>query len=72
MSQREIAHTGTYLYDWERKRGKPFQKKRSDLLIAGRDPVATEFVGCIVAGEDPLSIEPIAEARAIIKKRRTS
>jgi hypothetical protein len=36
--------------------GKEFARERKDILIVGRDPVAVESVGCILAGEEHLSI----------------
>lgn len=54
---------GTYIYGSEWKNGKPLDKERRDVLVVGRDPVAVETVGSILAGEDPLSIPSISVAK---------
>jgi uncharacterized protein (DUF362 family) len=54
---------GTYIYGSEWKEGVPLERERRDLLIVGRDPVAVETVGSLLAEEDPLSIPALALAR---------
>jgi uncharacterized protein (DUF362 family) len=54
---------GTYIYGSEWKEGVPLERERRDLLVVGRDPVAVETVGSLLAGEDPLSIPTLALAR---------
>jgi len=54
---------GTYVYGSEWREGEPLNRERRDLLVVGRDPVAVETVGSILAGEEPLSIPPIAVAK---------
>ena len=54
---------GTYVYGSEWKEGEPLPRERRDLLVVGRDPVAVETVGSLLAGEEPLSIPSIAVAR---------
>jgi len=53
---------GTFIYGSEWKEGVPLERKRRDLLIVGRDPVAVETVGSLLAEEDPLSIPALAVA----------
>jgi len=53
---------GTYMYGSEWKEGVPLERERRDVLVVGRDPVAVETVGSLLAGEDPLSVPPIAVA----------
>ena len=54
---------GTYVYGSEWEEGKPLARERRNILVAGRDPVAVETVGGILAGEEPLSIPSIAVAK---------
>ncbi len=54
---------GTYCYGTEWKEGEPLERKRRDLLLVGRDAVAVEVIGCILAGSDPLSVPQIAVAK---------
>ncbi|MEM2130172.1 MAG: DUF362 domain-containing protein [Candidatus Bathyarchaeia archaeon] len=54
---------GTYVYGSEWKEGVPMERERKDLLVVGRDPVAVETVGSILAEEDPLSVPALAVAR---------
>ena len=54
---------GTYCYGTEWKEGEPLERERRDLLAVGRDPVAVEVIGCILAGGDPLSVPQIAVAK---------
>ena len=53
----------TYAYEKEWQKAVPMERKRRDLLILGRDPVAVETVGSILVREDPLSIPAISVAR---------
>jgi uncharacterized protein (DUF362 family) len=53
---------GTYTYGSEWKEGLPMERERRDLLILGRDPVAVETIGSLLAKEDPLSIPSLAVA----------
>jgi uncharacterized protein (DUF362 family) len=59
---------GTYIYGSQWKEDRPLDRERRDLLIVGRDPVAVEVVGSILAGDDPISNHSIKE----IKKRNLS
>jgi uncharacterized protein (DUF362 family) len=54
---------GTYIYEAQWKEGKPLDRERRDLLLVGRDPVAVEVVGSILAGDDPFSNHSIKEAK---------
>jgi hypothetical protein len=53
---------GTYIYGKEWKKGVPLERERRDLLVVGRDPLAVETVGSLLAGEDSLSIPSIGVA----------
>jgi uncharacterized protein (DUF362 family) len=53
----------TYTYSGTWKEGVPLHREATNLLIAGRDPVAVETVGCHLIGEDPLAIPALAEAK---------
>lgn len=53
----------TYVYSGEWKVGEPLLRERKDLLVVGRDPVAVETVGSILAGINPLSIPSIIVAK---------
>jgi uncharacterized protein (DUF362 family) len=52
----------TYVYGKTWREGVPLKRARRDLLIIGRDPVAVETVGSVVAGEDPHTFPTIATA----------
>jgi uncharacterized protein (DUF362 family) len=54
---------GTYLFAGKWKEGEPLQRIRKDLLVVGRDPVAVEVVGCMLAEVDPSSVASIAMAK---------
>lgn len=54
---------GTYIYGREWKNGQPLDRERRNILVAGRDPVAVETVGSILASEDPNSIPSIVVAK---------
>jgi len=54
---------GTYLYGSQWKEGEPLERRRKDLLLVGRDPVAVETVGSIFAGEEPRLIPSITIAK---------
>jgi len=54
---------GTYIYRGEWKEGVPIDRERKNLLVVGRDPVAVETVGCILVGENPLSIPALKVAK---------
>lgn len=43
--------------------GEAFARERKNILVAGRDPVAVETVGAVLAGEEPLSIPQLAVAK---------
>jgi len=53
---------GTYIYGSEWKEGVPMERERRNLLVIGRDPLAVEKVGSLLAEEDPLSIPALAVA----------
>lgn len=55
---------GTWSYGGEWKQGIPLERRRRDLLIVGRDPVAVEVVGSLLIGEDPLSVPSVKVAKA--------
>jgi uncharacterized protein (DUF362 family) len=54
---------GTYCYGSQWVDGEPLARERRDLLIIGRDPVAVETIGCVLARQDPLSVPQIIIAK---------
>lgn len=54
---------GTYLYGSEWKQGEPLSREKKNLLIVGKDPVAVEIIGSVIAGEDPMSIPSLIVAK---------
>jgi len=54
---------GTYCYGSMWSEGEPLDRERRDLLVVGRDPVAVETIGCVLAGQDPLSVPQIVTAK---------
>lgn len=54
---------GTYCYGSQWREGEPLSRERRDLLVVGRDSVAVETIGCVLAGQDPLSVPQIVVAK---------
>jgi len=53
----------TYIYESTWKKDTPLERERRDLLIVGKDPVAVETIGSLIANEDPLAVPAIAVAK---------
>jgi uncharacterized protein (DUF362 family) len=53
----------TYMYRGAWKEGVPLDKEERNLLVVGRDPVAVETIGCLIASQDPLTIPALVVAK---------
>jgi uncharacterized protein (DUF362 family) len=54
---------GTYCYGSQWREDEPLSRERRDLLVVGRDPAAVETIGCVLVGQDPLSVHQMVVAK---------